>query len=195
MRSPSSDWTTRQPQRSWVARMTKRPGSPCPKFGGTYPAPTSVATSYDGGHWVHWIQHKLSVREPDSIIPVTASVDDDGVVLLEGYDSGNVYNDREDCEGVCGVAVKICPAPAVRCLRRTERSLHVLCGIKLRRVGRVPTCPIQTDVTLLIDIGVGQGVRRFIGAFSPSACISSALTITAALSASCGWLHSRSEAS
>jgi hypothetical protein len=40
--------------------------------------------SYGPGHWVHWIQHKLSVREPERIIPVTASVDDDGVLLLEG---------------------------------------------------------------------------------------------------------------
>ncbi len=42
--------------------------------------------SYGPGHWVHWIQHKLSVREPAPVIPVTASVDDDGVVILEGYD-------------------------------------------------------------------------------------------------------------
>ncbi len=40
--------------------------------------------SYAPGHWVHWIQHKLSVREPEPVIPVTASVDDEGVVLLEG---------------------------------------------------------------------------------------------------------------
>jgi hypothetical protein len=38
------------------------------------------------GHWVHWIQHKKSVVEPAQVIPVTVSVDDDGVVLLEGYD-------------------------------------------------------------------------------------------------------------
>ncbi len=42
--------------------------------------------SYGGGHWVHWIQHKLSVREPGSVIPVTASVVDDGLVVLETYD-------------------------------------------------------------------------------------------------------------
>ncbi|WP_156671057.1 MULTISPECIES: hypothetical protein [unclassified Mycobacterium] len=39
---------------------------------------------YGPGHWAHWIQHKLSVREPGSVIPVTASLDDDGVVTLEG---------------------------------------------------------------------------------------------------------------
>lgn len=38
------------------------------------------------GHWVHWIQHKLSGREPGPVIPVTASLDDDGVVNLEGDD-------------------------------------------------------------------------------------------------------------
>jgi hypothetical protein len=42
--------------------------------------------SYGPGHWVHWIQHKLSVRVPAPVIPVTASVDDDGVVVLEGDD-------------------------------------------------------------------------------------------------------------
>ena len=41
---------------------------------------------YGGGHWVHWIQHKLSIREPGPVIPVTASVDDSGLVTLEGYD-------------------------------------------------------------------------------------------------------------
>jgi hypothetical protein len=40
--------------------------------------------SYGGDHWVHWIQHKLSVREPRPVITVTATVDDDGVVLIEG---------------------------------------------------------------------------------------------------------------
>lgn len=39
---------------------------------------------YAPGHWVHWIQHKLSVRAPGPVIPVTASVDDDGVLVLEG---------------------------------------------------------------------------------------------------------------
>ncbi len=42
--------------------------------------------SYGPGHWVHWIQHKLSVREPVPVIPVTASVDDDGLVHIEGDD-------------------------------------------------------------------------------------------------------------
>ena len=31
--------------------------------------------SYGPGHWVHWIQHKLSVREPAPVIPVTAFVE------------------------------------------------------------------------------------------------------------------------
>ena len=42
--------------------------------------------SHGPGHWVHWIQHKLSVREPGQVIQVTASVDGSGVVLLEGDD-------------------------------------------------------------------------------------------------------------
>lgn len=42
--------------------------------------------SYAPGHLVHWIQHKLSVREPHLVIRVAAFVDDEGVVLLEGDD-------------------------------------------------------------------------------------------------------------
>jgi hypothetical protein len=41
-------------------------------------------SSYGGGHWVHWLQHKLSVREPAPAIPVRAAVDDRGVILVEG---------------------------------------------------------------------------------------------------------------
>ena len=40
--------------------------------------------SYWAGHWVHWIQHKKSVQDPAPGIPVNASVDGDGVVVLEG---------------------------------------------------------------------------------------------------------------
>ena len=36
------------------------------------------------GHQVHFNRHKLSVREPAAVIPVTPSVDNDGVVLLDG---------------------------------------------------------------------------------------------------------------
>lgn len=40
--------------------------------------------TYGAGHWVHWIQYKLSVRRPGPIIPVIASVADDGALLLQG---------------------------------------------------------------------------------------------------------------
>ena len=39
-----------------------------------------------GGHWGHWIQYFQSVREPAPVIPVTVSVNDDGLVLLDGDD-------------------------------------------------------------------------------------------------------------
>jgi hypothetical protein len=42
--------------------------------------------SYGGGHWVHCIHHKHSVQKPGPVIPVTALVDDDGIVLLDGED-------------------------------------------------------------------------------------------------------------
>jgi hypothetical protein len=35
---------------------------------------------------VHFIQFKLSVREPSPAIPVTATIDDDGVIHIEGDD-------------------------------------------------------------------------------------------------------------
>jgi hypothetical protein len=41
--------------------------------------------SYAPGHQIHWIQFNHSMREPSAVIPVTAAVDDDGVVLIEGH--------------------------------------------------------------------------------------------------------------
>lgn len=56
---------------------------------------------YGPGHWVHWIQHKLSVREPDRVIPVIASVDDTGVVLLIDDDGASMerWNHRPSLVG------------------------------------------------------------------------------------------------
>ena len=42
--------------------------------------------SYGLGHLIHWIHFKLSMREPSVVIPVTAVVDDDGLVHIEGDD-------------------------------------------------------------------------------------------------------------
>jgi hypothetical protein len=36
--------------------------------------------SYGPGHQIHWIHFNHSMREPSVVIPVTASVDDDGLV-------------------------------------------------------------------------------------------------------------------
>jgi hypothetical protein len=41
-------------------------------------------TVYWAGHQVHWIHFNKSMREPSDVIPVTATVDDDGVVHIEG---------------------------------------------------------------------------------------------------------------
>jgi len=41
---------------------------------------------YGPGHQIHWIHFNHSVREPSEVIPVTASVDDDGLVHIEGDD-------------------------------------------------------------------------------------------------------------
>jgi len=38
------------------------------------------------GHQIYWIHFNHSMREPSVVIPVTASVDDDGLVQIEGDD-------------------------------------------------------------------------------------------------------------
>jgi hypothetical protein len=40
--------------------------------------------SYRPGHQIHWIHFNHSMREPSVVIPVTAAVDDDGLVHIEG---------------------------------------------------------------------------------------------------------------
>jgi hypothetical protein len=42
--------------------------------------------SYGPGHLIHWIHFNHSMREPSIVIPVTAVVDDDGLVHIEGDD-------------------------------------------------------------------------------------------------------------
>lgn len=44
-------------------------------------APCAVTAS---GHQIHWVQFNCSMRDPGPVIPVTASVDDDGQVHIEG---------------------------------------------------------------------------------------------------------------
>jgi len=38
--------------------------------------------SYRPGHLIHWIHFNHSMREPSVVIPVTAVVDDDGLVHI-----------------------------------------------------------------------------------------------------------------
>ncbi len=42
--------------------------------------------SYRAGHQIHWIHFNHSMREPAEVIPVTASVDDDGLVHIDVED-------------------------------------------------------------------------------------------------------------
>ena len=44
------------------------------------------ADLYGPGHQVHWIHFNHSMREPWVIIPVTAVIDDDGIVHIDGDD-------------------------------------------------------------------------------------------------------------
>jgi hypothetical protein len=50
---------------------------------------------YRPGHQIHWIHFNHSMREPSVVIPVTAVVDDDGLVHIEGDDPSLVlWNHR-----------------------------------------------------------------------------------------------------
>ncbi len=60
--------------------------SPCPGMSGIFPVPTKQCASYGPGHQIHWIHFNHSMREPSVVIPVTAVVDDDGLVHIEGDD-------------------------------------------------------------------------------------------------------------
>jgi hypothetical protein len=42
--------------------------------------------SYALGHLIHWIHFNHSMWEPSAVVPVTAEVDDDGLVHIEGDD-------------------------------------------------------------------------------------------------------------
>jgi hypothetical protein len=42
--------------------------------------------SYRPGHLIHWIHFNHSMREPEPVIPVTAAVNDDGIIRIEGED-------------------------------------------------------------------------------------------------------------
>jgi hypothetical protein len=51
--------------------------------------------SYGPGHLIHWIHFNHSMREPSAVIPVTAEVDEDGLVHIEGDDVSSVrWNHR-----------------------------------------------------------------------------------------------------
>jgi hypothetical protein len=47
---------------------------------------TGKCDLYAAGHQVHFIHFNHSMREPSEVIPVTASVDDNGLVHIEGED-------------------------------------------------------------------------------------------------------------
>jgi hypothetical protein len=42
--------------------------------------------SYAPGHQISWIHFNHSMREPSAVIPITAVIDDDGLVHIEGDD-------------------------------------------------------------------------------------------------------------
>lgn len=48
------------------------------------PGADARCDSHAPGHQIHWVQFNWSMRDPGEVIPVTASVDDDGLVSIEG---------------------------------------------------------------------------------------------------------------
>ncbi|KUI16248.1 hypothetical protein AU193_15900 [Mycobacterium sp. GA-1285] len=50
------------------------------------PGADEQCRTYASGHQVHWIQFNQSMRNPGDVIPVTVTVDADGLVHLEGDD-------------------------------------------------------------------------------------------------------------
>lgn len=48
------------------------------------PAADAPCVSYRPGHQIHWIQFNKSMQEPGTVIAVTATVDDGGLVHLTG---------------------------------------------------------------------------------------------------------------
>jgi hypothetical protein len=59
---------------------------PRPVTSGVFPAQIIGATRMGPGHQIHWIHFNHSMREPSAVIPVTAEVDEDGLVHIEGDD-------------------------------------------------------------------------------------------------------------
>ena len=89
--------------RSWVARMTKRLTPTGAGKSASHPEARRSGVSMSGyawdlspiddacgayapGHLIHWVQFNVSMRNPCAVIPVTAEVDDDGLVHIEGDD-------------------------------------------------------------------------------------------------------------
>lgn len=61
------------------------------------PGPSAQCGLYLPGHQVHWIQFNQSMRKPGVVTPVTAVVDDDGLVHISGDDLSLVqWNHRPD---------------------------------------------------------------------------------------------------
>jgi hypothetical protein len=50
------------------------------------PGADNPCVSYAPGHLTHWIQFRLSMTQPTAVIPVTARIDDDGIVYIDGDD-------------------------------------------------------------------------------------------------------------
>ena len=115
--------------------------------------------SYGGGHWVHWIQHKLSVRNPGPVILVHATADEHGAVQLTGDGlSLQMWNHRPalvHCAGALGRNRAAEAAPASpggadrRCGRWSEQRIQPRGS---QREARMPPDPRHQPDRLTPDV-------------------------------------------
>jgi hypothetical protein len=89
--------------------------------------------SYAPGHLIHWIHFNHSMREPSAVIPVTAVVDDNGLVHIEGDDVSLVrWNHRPAllrCTGSVGWRLGSHAGTSWRSRRRPSSGVREPCSV------------------------------------------------------------------
>src|SRR5258705_4127499 len=89
---------------------------------------------YGPGHLIHWIHFNHSMREPSAVIPVTAEIDEDGLVHIEGDDVSLVrWNHRpallrDALHRFGGMAVWKPAGTSWRSRRKPSLAVHEACS-------------------------------------------------------------------
>ena len=114
--------------------------SPCPDMSGSF-GHDGQCDLYGPGHEIHWIHFNHSMREPAVVIPVTASVDDDGLCTSRAMTSlwcGGITARRCYALRCNASAGGRCGSRAGTSLR-SRRSLHGECAKRVQLGGAGPT--------------------------------------------------------